>query len=168
MKTGPGSWTSHCAGVSTAYLILCAANTADIILPWSCSRLFRSLPSREGRRRMRTLTTPLTLKPWGKCCSEGTGSSPSQQDQNCVCLWYVKKKKKKWSGLWKIIIIMYTYHAVISALSTHMIHINLNMMFYTHQVEHSPTKTAHTKQDTERHPPPPPPPPQHTQNPQWI
>ena len=33
---------------------------------------------------------------------------------------------------------MYIYH-VLNALSSHMIHINLNMIFYTH-VEHSPTK----------------------------
>ena len=33
---------------------------------------------------------------------------------------------------------MYIYHALIDALSAHMIHINLNMIFYTH-VEHSPT-----------------------------
>ena len=46
--------------------------------------------------------------------------------------------------MWKIIIIMYTYHAVINALSTHMIHINLNMIFYTH-VEHSPTRTIYIK-----------------------
>ena len=38
-----------------------------------------------------------------------------------------------------IIIIMYIYHALINALSAHMIHINLSMIFYTH-VEHSPTK----------------------------
>ena len=38
-----------------------------------------------------------------------------------------------------IIIIMYIYHALINALSAHMIHINLNMIFYTH-VEHSPIK----------------------------
>ena len=37
-----------------------------------------------------------------------------------------------------IIIIMY------NALSAHMIHINLNMIFYTH-VEHSPTKTIYIK-----------------------
>ena len=35
---------------------------------------------------------------------------------------------------------MYIYHALINALSAHMIHINLNMIFYTH-VKHSPTKT---------------------------
>ena len=40
-----------------------------------------------------------------------------------------------------IIIIMYIYHALINALSAHMIHINLNI-FYTH-VEHSPTKTIY-------------------------
>ena len=43
-----------------------------------------------------------------------------------------------------IIIIMYNYHALINALSAHMIHINLNMIFYTH-VEHSPTKTIYIK-----------------------
>ena len=30
------------------------------------------------------------------------------------------------------IIIMYIYHALINALSAHMIHINLNMIFNTH------------------------------------
>ena len=30
-----------------------------------------------------------------------------------------------------IIIIMYIYHALINALSAHMIHINLNRIFYT-------------------------------------
>ena len=41
---------------------------------------------------------------------------------------------------------MYIYYALINALSTHshMIHINLNMIFYTH-VEHSPTKTIYVK-----------------------
>ena len=43
-----------------------------------------------------------------------------------------------------IIIIMYIYHALINALSAHMIHINLDMIFYTH-VEHSPTKTVYIK-----------------------
>ena len=41
-----------------------------------------------------------------------------------------------------VIIIMYIYHALINALSAHIIHINLNMIFYTH-VEHSPTKTIY-------------------------
>ena len=43
-----------------------------------------------------------------------------------------------------IIIIMYIYHALINALSAHMILINLNMIFYTH-VKHSPTKTIYIK-----------------------
>ena len=38
-----------------------------------------------------------------------------------------------------IIIIMYMYHAIINALSAHMIHMNLNMIFYTN-VEHSSVK----------------------------
>ena len=37
---------------------------------------------------------------------------------------------------------MYIYHALINALRAHMIHINLNMIFYTH-VKHSPTKTIY-------------------------
>ena len=44
-----------------------------------------------------------------------------------------------------IIIIMYIYHALINALCAHMIHINLNMIFYTH-VGHRPTKTVYKKQ----------------------
>ena len=48
-----------------------------------------------------------------------------------------------------IIIIMYIYHALINTLSAHSIHINLNMIFYTH-VQHSPTKTTHTKHNMER------------------
>ena len=43
-----------------------------------------------------------------------------------------------------IIIIMYIYHALINALSAHMIQINLNRIFYTH-VKHSPTKTIYIK-----------------------
>ena len=43
-----------------------------------------------------------------------------------------------------IIIIMYIYHALINALSAQMIHINLNMICYTH-VKHSPTKTIYIK-----------------------
>ena len=42
------------------------------------------------------------------------------------------------------LIIMYIYHALINALSAHMIHINLNIIFYTH-VEHSPTKKIYIK-----------------------
>ena len=49
-----------------------------------------------------------------------------------------------------IIMIMYIYHALINALSAHMIHINLNMIFYTH-VEHSPTKTIYIKYYMEKH-----------------
>ena len=39
---------------------------------------------------------------------------------------------------------MHIYHALINALSSHMIHINLNMVFYTH-VEQRPTKTIYIK-----------------------
>ena len=50
----------------------------------------------------------------------------------------------KLSGGVYVIIIMYIYHAFINALSAHMIHINLNIIFYTH-AEHSPTKTIYIK-----------------------
>ena len=49
----------------------------------------------------------------------------------------------------RITITMYTYHALINALSAHMIHTNLNMIFYTH-VEHSPTKTIYIKYYTKQ------------------
>ena len=41
------------------------------------------------------------------------------------------------------------YHALINALSAHMIHININMIFYTH-LEHGPTKTIYIKYYTEK------------------
>ena len=44
---------------------------------------------------------------------------------------------------------MYIYHALINALSAHIIYINLNIMFYTY-VEHSPTKTIYMKYYTEK------------------
>ena len=54
----------------------------------------------------------------------------------------VYKTRARWCCHLIIIIIMYIYHALINALSAHMIHINLNMIFYTH-VEQSPTKTIY-------------------------
>ena len=44
---------------------------------------------------------------------------------------------------------MYIYHVLINTLSAHMIHINLNTIFYTH-VEHSPTKTIYIKYYTKK------------------
>ena len=44
---------------------------------------------------------------------------------------------------------MSTYHTLTNALSAHMIHINLNMILYTH-VEHSPTRTIYIKYYTEK------------------
>ena len=45
---------------------------------------------------------------------------------------------------------MYIYHALINTLSTHVIRINLNTIFYTH-VEHSPTKTIYIMYYTQTH-----------------
>ena len=44
--------------------------------------------------------------------------------------------------------IMYNY-ALMNVLSVHMIHLNLNIIFYTH-VEHSPTKIIYMKYYTEK------------------
>ena len=49
-----------------------------------------------------------------------------------------------------IIIIMYLYQALISALSAHVILINLDTIFYTH-IEHSPTKTIDIRYYMETH-----------------
>ena len=49
-----------------------------------------------------------------------------------------------------ITIIMYIYHALITAVSTHMIYINLNTLFYTH-AEDSPTKTICIRYYMETH-----------------
>ena len=56
---------------------------------------------------------------------------------------------------------MYIYHALINALSAHMVHTNLNMIFYTH-VEHCSTQSTIRK---DKHPPPTHP---NTKTPQWI
>ena len=45
---------------------------------------------------------------------------------------------------------MYIYHAPINALSAHTIHINLNMILYTH-AERSPTKTVYIRHFMETH-----------------
>ena len=75
------------------------------------------------------------------------------------------RRRRKSRILQKVIIIMYIYHALNNALSAHMIHINLNMIFHTY-VEHSPTKTIYIKNKLKNalqththartHPPPPP------------
>ena len=49
-----------------------------------------------------------------------------------------------------IIIIINIYHALINALSAHIIHINLNTILYTH-AEHSPTKTIYIRCYMETH-----------------
>ena len=57
---------------------------------------------------------------------------------------------------------MYMYHALINTMSTHTIHVNLNMISYAH-IEHSSTQTTHTKHNMERQTTPPPPQHTHTQ-----
>ena len=49
-----------------------------------------------------------------------------------------------------LLIIMYIKYVLIRALSTHIIHTNLNTMSYTH-VEHSPTNTIYIRYYVETH-----------------
>ena len=48
-----------------------------------------------------------------------------------------------------LIVVISDVQPLINALSAHMIHINLNMIFYTH-VEQSPTKTIYIKYYTKQ------------------
>ena len=57
---------------------------------------------------------------------------------------YYHLNAESFKSLHALIIIMYIYHALINALSAHMIHINLNTIFYTH-IEYIPTKTIYIK-----------------------
>ena len=69
-----------------------------------------------------------------------------------VCL-PVPQKNITFSDLFIMIIIMmimYIYHALINALSAHMIHVDLNTIFCT-RVEHSPTKTIYIRYNMEMH-----------------
>ena len=65
----------------------------------------------------------------------------------CVCVWF-PQIYLVWLFVNYLItiIIIYIYQVLINALSTHnhIIHINLNIIFYTH-VEHSPTKAIYMK-----------------------
>ena len=70
-------------------------------------------------------------------CVEGGGV-----EHLCACMNVCKRERLLhffcFASLCTLII-MYIYHTFINALSAHMIHINLNMIFYTH-VGHSPTQ----------------------------
>ena len=65
------------------------------------------------------------------------------------CMWLQDGDTDTACSLPPWIIIMYIYDALINALSAGMIHVNLNMIFYT-RVEHSPTKTLCIKYYTEK------------------
>ena len=53
----------------------------------------------------------------------------------------IEEHKEEREGSKESNIIMYIYRALINAQSTHIIHINLNMILYTH-VEHNPIKNS--------------------------
>ena len=62
----------------------------------------------------------------------------NNNNNNALCTNFFKNTLDK-QRYKRSIIIMYIYHALINALNTHMIHINLNTTFYTHAA-HSPPK----------------------------
>ena len=77
--------------------------------------------------------------PHGRLCSACCGMLPAAEWMERALL----------TSQLIIIIIMYIYHALSNALSAHIIHINLNIIFCTH-VEHSPTKTIYIKYYTKQ------------------
>ena len=64
--------------------------------------------------------------------------------------WYSYNIYKHYCQLLLLLLIMYIYHALINALSTHMVHINLNMIFYWY-IEHNSTQATCTKHHTHTH-----------------
>ena len=80
------------------------------------------------------------------CFSEegGRGAEWGGGDCRMCCVLASLKRGQNCIIIIILIIIKYIYHALINALSAHMIHIILNMIFYTH-VKHSPTKTIYIK-----------------------
>ena len=88
-----------------------------------------------------TTFTQLLISETVKCCFTSTETIRTTRDGHLDFhtvpeLWEARSSS--------VIIIMCIYHALINALSAHMIHINLKMIFYKH-VEHSPTKTIYIK-----------------------
>ena len=79
------------------------------------------------------------LKPFISKEPEQLPNHIKDSKERFACLFYAVVRQ---ISMLFIIIIMYMYHALINVLSAHMIHINLNMIFYTH-VKHSPTKTIY-------------------------
>ena len=106
----------------------------------------RSLSYSSGGASVRSLVSYVQLHGWiiRSVCMV-TAICPCRFTFSFVLVSHWSKRTGGWKERWLshltiiIIIIMYIYHALINALSAHMIHINLNMIFYTH-VEHSPTK----------------------------
>ena len=68
----------------------------------------------------------------------GTHEPPHEQScKLCLHAWSLAGQPERldfagMAGSLSVIIIMYFYHALINALSAHTIHINLNIIFYTH------------------------------------
>ena len=88
-------------------------------------------------------------EPWvwpkvGGCRDERRGSSASEVGTDDGTAKKEKKKRKKKEKKKRQFIIIIVIIIIINALNAHMIHINLNKIFYTH-LEHSPTETMYTK-----------------------
>ena len=88
-------------------------------------------------------------QPLADFSSESRGQMPSTSTSTGTGTGDSAKEMRKTAEV-IIIIIMYIYHALINALSAHIIHINLNIIFYTY-VEDSLAKTIYTKYYMETH-----------------
>ena len=127
----PGGWCSqpfHLPGLP----LRCLHPPLPRLLPHLLPRLLHHLLHRQP---LPSLVMSLQSPRWtesSRCWPVLHSLESLQIKQNQECWW------NKHKMIFFIIIIMYIYHALINALSAHMIHINLNMIFYTH-VENSST-----------------------------
>ena len=81
-----------------------------------------------------------TLDNWGhkkKIKKEKDSKEKIKGSWPGTCIQYTRLHLYLSAAVVIIIILMYIYHALIDALSAQVIHINLNIIFYTH-VEHLP------------------------------
>ena len=84
-----------------------------------------------------------------ECLQKVWRQLPQNEDLFFFLAW--KDMHTNWNSLLSNIVLtvnlIYIYHALINTLRARVMHINLNMIFYTH-VEHSPNKTIYIKSYT--------------------
>ena len=138
----------HCItyGLSSAVLSTCAYKFMQglslAMISLSLLLALQHPPSRNGEK------TYLLKMVCGCLCGEVIKNGHTRNPLS-LTIWDANVNVQPHMVIIRIIRIMYIYHALINALSAHMIHINLNMILYTH-VQHSPTKTIYIKYYTKK------------------